>query len=220
MLVTLPSPMAYLGVVGLLGLALGCATDANSPTTPSRPDQPPSSPTAAPRPLPKALPEPIDAAVNNTEKLFACLEYNHVDLLATTDRKDYDAVLERLGELRAAQTICVGLVQRMLEGFEPAVLEFEAEWSFYTTYFALTTEVFTDHNPQTFCRHLDQTVQAAQLAQRHARIYHQWLTREVESATEQHPYMADMVVRATEKVSGLTIAARELDTQYQKECTP
>lgn len=199
-------------------LAVGCASTSSGARPGGDAHDDDAHPTKPAKPLPQVMPASIKGAVNSTEKLFACMEYNHITLLADTDRGDYDAVLARLGELKTAESLCADLVRQMLEGFEPAVLEFEAEWAFYTTYFALTTEVFTEHNPQTFCRHLGQTVQAARVAQRQARIYHQWLSREVEASETSHPYLETMLARATEKVSGLTIAARELDTQYKREC--
>ena len=140
-------------------------------------------------------------------------------LLVDTDKRDIEAVAARLGELKGGPQICFELVGRILRGYGPIIAAFEAEWTFYTTYFALTAEVLTDHNPETFCQHFGRTGDASKAAVRHARKYLKWLNAELAANKgTPHPYLERLATAATEKVTGLTVASSELRSQYRSQC--
>jgi hypothetical protein len=166
-----------------------------------------------------APPASISEAPDGASRLFACMEYSHVTLLLETDKRDYQAVVDRLGELRGGKAICFELVRRILKGYSLAINAFEAEWDFYVTYFALTAEAFADHNAETFCQHLGQTVRASKAAVSSAREYLKWLNTELASSNESsHPTIQRMSEAATEKVTGLIVASSELRDQYRSQC--
>lgn len=180
---------------------------------------PPMGEVPPPPDLHEAPPAVIADAPDEASRLFACMEYSHVSLLVETDKRDQDAVVARLGELRGGKDVCFPLVGRILKGYGPAVGAFEAEWSFYLAYFALTAEAFTDHNAQTFCRHLGQTVKASKAAVHSARAYLKWLSGELAASDQSaNPTIRRMSEAATEKVTGLTVASSELRAQYWSEC--
>jgi hypothetical protein len=109
-------------------------------------------------------------------------------------------------------------MERLFGRFPPFLESYREEWGFYTRYFALTLDAASVHNLQIFCGRLGRTTQAAQGAAQRARDYHRWLSAELQSSPSPDPYLATMLKRATEKVSGLTAAATALQQQQRREC--
>ncbi len=164
------------------------------------------------------LPPAIAAASDDTARTLACLEYNHIDLLNATDKRDRPQVQARLGELKAASVTCRALVARHFKEFGPLVLAFDREWRFYEGYFRLTLASFAVNNRQSFCRRYALAVEASRDALEAVRHYASWL--DSAETARSADLLAAMRRRAHEKYAGLNVVVARLSPQYQKECKP
>ena len=187
--------------------------------SPPQANPPPASDTAeAEDPLAAWLPPSIADALDDSARVFACLDYGHVDRIAGLEGLGRQDILERLQGLKAARRLCQPLVHDQFAGFPPLLDAFDAEWLFLLTYLALTAEAQASHNPETACANLRQTVKASRRAVDTTRSYGAWLAHEIALAGREDPFLTDMVRRAEVKITVFTRLSTELTNQYSSEC--
>lgn len=211
-------------VIACWAWTAACATPTGQPSpkpepAPERVDGPAPDPGPQPR-VPTVMPTIVAQAPDDTSRVIACMQYNHVDLITAVDRRDEELVLGRLGELRTARDVCLPLIEKYFPDFGPFLDLYKREWLFYEAYFALTAEAFTVYDRRAFCDHFGQTAHKAAEAWRAARTYLSWLSSATSPDAALEGPLALMVRQGTEKVSGLGKATRVLGAQHTKECGP